>query len=153
MQFRDPTRFPRSLQSGTANSQYRIKSEREPYQRIIKESALDQAWPASKASRPATCSGDQPCASRSSTAWRSAGSRSSRDPFQRRALVCSLGIGRLVADLAAAVTLHLPRDRRWRAIQSCRDLPDRAAIGLKAGNLASVFQRKLFVPPPRGNTP
>jgi hypothetical protein len=41
---------------------------------------------------------------------------------------------------AQAVAPHLARDRRWRAIQSCRDLPDRAAIGLKAGNLAAVFQ-------------
>jgi len=40
----------------------------------------------------------------------------------------------------AAIALYLARDRRWRAIQSCRDLPERSPIGLKAGNLASVFQ-------------
>jgi hypothetical protein len=51
-----------------------------------------------------------------------------------------LGKGRLVADLTAAVALQLARDRRWRAIQSCRDLPDRGAGGTKSGNLAPLFQ-------------
>src|SRR6266700_449205 len=50
--------------------------------------------------------------------------------FQARALPATaacllLGVGRLVADLAAAVALQLARQARWRAIQSCRDLADR----------------------------
>ena len=59
-------------------------------------------------------------------------------PAPRRRLF--LGITWFVADLPAAIATYLTRDRRWRAIQSCRDLPDRSPIGLKAGNLASVFQ-------------
>jgi len=51
-----------------------------------------------------------------------------------------IGVARLVADLSTAVALQLARDRRWLAIQSCRDLPDRAPIGLKPGNLAPVLQ-------------
>jgi hypothetical protein len=51
-----------------------------------------------------------------------------------------LGVTWFVSDLAAAVAPHLARDRRWRAIQSCRNLPDRAPVGLKSGNLASVLQ-------------
>ena len=59
-------------------------------------------------------------------------------PAPRRALL--LSVARLVADLAAAIALYLTSNGRWRAIQSCRDLPERAAIGLKAGNLAAVVQ-------------
>jgi hypothetical protein len=33
--------------------------------------------------------GDQPCARRARTTWRSSGMRSSLEPFQRRARVCS----------------------------------------------------------------
>jgi hypothetical protein len=51
-----------------------------------------------------------------------------------------VGIGRLIAELAAAVAVQLTSDRRWRAIQSCRNLPDRAPFGLKAGYRAPVFQ-------------
>jgi hypothetical protein len=51
-----------------------------------------------------------------------------------------LGVTWFVADLVTAIAPHLARDRRWRAIQSCRDLPDRAPLGLKSGNLASVLQ-------------
>jgi hypothetical protein len=51
-----------------------------------------------------------------------------------------LSVTRLVADQASAIALYLTSNARWRAIQSCRDLPDRAAIGLKSGNLASVVQ-------------
>jgi hypothetical protein len=45
-----------------------------------------------------------------------------------------------VAHLAAAIAVQLTRDCRWRAIQSCRDLPDRGSIGSKAGNLAPLVQ-------------
>ncbi len=66
-------------------------------------------------------------------------------PFQARARPAPrarlfLGVTRFVTDVTAAIAPHLARDRRWRAIQSCRDLPDRAATGLKSGNLASVVQ-------------
>src|SRR6266702_8413075 len=96
--------------------------------------------PAWRARRPATCSGDQPLARGSRTARRRSGSRSRREPDQRRARVLFLGVTRFVTDVTAAIAPHLARDRRWRAIQSCRDLPDRAATGLKSGNLASVVQ-------------
>jgi len=51
-----------------------------------------------------------------------------------------LSITWFVADLPAGVALHLASNCRWRAIQSCRDLPDRAPLGLKSGNLASLLQ-------------
>ena len=51
-----------------------------------------------------------------------------------------MGIARLVSDLSAAIASYLPSNGRWRAIQSCRDLLDRAPFGLKAGNLAPIFQ-------------
>src|SRR5262245_14542896 len=65
--------------------------------------------------------------------------------FQARALpaprLCLLvGKRRLIADFATSVALELASNCRWRAIQSCRDLPDRAPIGLKSGNLATVLQ-------------
>ena len=59
-------------------------------------------------------------------------------PAPRPALV--LGVTGFVADFAAAIAPYLARDARWRAIQSCRDLPDRAPVGLKSGNLASIVQ-------------
>jgi hypothetical protein len=51
-----------------------------------------------------------------------------------------LGIGRLVTHRAAGVALQLSRDRRWRAIQSCRDLPQRLPLFMKTGNRAAFFQ-------------
>jgi hypothetical protein len=45
-----------------------------------------------------------------------------------------LGIDGSIADLAAGVSVQLSRNRRWRAIQSCSDLVERAPLGLKAGN-------------------
>src|SRR4051812_1373340 len=51
-----------------------------------------------------------------------------------------VGITRLVTHRPATVALHLTRDARWRAIQSCRDLPDRAPVGLKPGNCTSLLQ-------------
>src|ERR1700736_3894759 len=56
-----------------------------------------------------------------------------------------LRIGRFVADLPPAVALQLSGYSRWRAIQSCRDLPDRAALSTKCGNRTPVFQRKLVI--------
>src|SRR5262245_6847774 len=51
-----------------------------------------------------------------------------------------LSVTGFVRDPAATVAPYLPRDGRWRAIQSCSDLPDRLSFGLKPGNLASVVQ-------------
>jgi hypothetical protein len=51
-----------------------------------------------------------------------------------------LSITGFVRETAATVASHLARDGRWRAIQSCSDLPDRLSFGLKTGNLASVVQ-------------
>jgi hypothetical protein len=39
-----------------------------------------------------------------------------------------IGIKRLIAHLTASVALQLPGDGRWRAIQSCSDLPDRGTL-------------------------
>jgi hypothetical protein len=66
-------------------------------------------------------------------------------PFEARAHPAPrprlfLGICWFVADVVAAIALYLTSDRRWRAIQSCRNLPDRAPIGLKTGNFAAVLQ-------------
>src|SRR5579883_230558 len=58
-------------------------------------------------------------------------------PAPRRALLVS--VGRFVAGFGP-IALQFARDGRWRAIQSCRDLPERGAIGLKSGNLASLLQ-------------
>src|ERR1700704_5660597 len=70
--------------------------------------------------------------------------------FQARALPAAaacllLGVGRLVADLAAAVALQLARQARWRAIQSCRDLADRLAGLVKLGNRAPLFEREVTI--------
>jgi len=55
--------------------------------------------------------------------------------------LCLFGsVGRSVSDRRAAVSPQLARDRRWRAIQSCRDFPDREPGGLKSGNLFPVCQ-------------
>jgi hypothetical protein len=66
-------------------------------------------------------------------------------PFQARArpaprLRSLVSITWFVTNVATTVAPYLTRDRRWRAIQSCRDLPDRSPVGLKTGNLASVVQ-------------
>ena len=66
-------------------------------------------------------------------------------PFQPRArpaprLPLFVGETWFVAMGGAAIASYLTRDRRWRAIQSCSDLPDRMPLGLKTGNLASVLQ-------------
>jgi hypothetical protein len=63
-----------------------------------------------------------------------------------------LSVTGFVRDTAATVASYLARDGRWRAIQSCSDLPDRLSFGLKTGNLASLVQRQLLVLAPHGNT-
>ena len=47
-----------------------------------------------------------------------------------------MSIAGLVADLLATVAPQLARDRRWRAIQSCRDLAERLPVFMKTGNSA-----------------
>jgi hypothetical protein len=56
-----------------------------------------------------------------------------------------VGVCGFVADPAANVAFDLASNGRWRAIQICRDLPDRAPLGLKGGNAAAVFERELNV--------
>jgi hypothetical protein len=51
-----------------------------------------------------------------------------------------VGVGGLVADPAARVASDLASNGRWRAIQICRDLPDRMALGPEGGNSAAVFE-------------
>jgi len=51
-----------------------------------------------------------------------------------------VGIARPVAALLATVAPQLARDRRWRAIQSCRDLADGLPVFMKTGNPAPFFQ-------------
>ncbi len=71
-------------------------------------------------------------------------------PAPRLALVGRPGRG--VPRLLATVALQLPSNRRWRAIQICSDLPDRASFGTKDGNPAAFFKRKLVIPLAHGNT-
>ena len=62
-------------------------------------------------------------------------------------------IGRLVGGRAAGVARQLPRDARWRAIQSCRNLPDRLPADATAGNLAPFLETELLVASSQRNTP
>src|SRR6185295_18174968 len=63
------------------------------------------------------------------------------------------GIGGLVGERAAAIAFQLPRDARWRAIQSCRDLPDRFPGSAAAGNLAPFLEIELLIASSHRNTP
>src|SRR6266853_4912785 len=63
-----------------------------------------------------------------------------------------LGVSGLVAELGATVSLQLARDRRWRAIHSCRDLPDRLPGATKLGNLAALLQWEVLIMLCHGNT-
>src|SRR5690606_37140287 len=62
-----------------------------------------------------------------------------------------LGIARPIADLRSAVPLQLARNRRWLAIQSCSDLPDRLPGFMKPGNRAALLEAKLVIST-HGNT-
>ena len=53
------------------------------------------------------------------------------------------GVARPIAGLAVAVALQLARDARWRAIQSCRDLPDRLPACAALGKLAAFLQAEV----------
>src|SRR5271154_3091206 len=63
------------------------------------------------------------------------------------------GIGRFVAKAASGVAFQLPRDARWRAIQSCRDLPDRLPSGAMLGNRVPVLQAEVLITLFHRNTP
>jgi hypothetical protein len=52
-----------------------------------------------------------------------------------------LGIVRPIADLCAAGTLQLARNRRRLAIHSCSDLPDRLPGFAKPGNRTAFLDR------------
>ena len=52
------------------------------------------------------------------------------------------GIDRFIGS-AAGITLHLSRNCRWRAIQSCSNLPDRTGLSLKHGNLAAFLRSEM----------
>src|SRR5690606_39878529 len=54
--------------------------------------------------------------------------------------------------MAAAVALQLPRDARWRAIQSCSDLPERLPGFAKPGNRTALLKIELSVTVSHGNT-
>src|SRR5215207_1535240 len=68
------------------------------------------------------------------------------------ALGLLIGVGRLIANLRAAVALKLAHYGRWRAIHSCRDLADCFPGMAKSGNCTALFKRKLFIVLSHGNT-
>ena len=87
-------------------------------------------WPASRRSRPAICSGDQPCLRRAEhlRPERGIAVQAGATPAPSAGLL--LGIPRPVALLAGAIAFQLASNGRWRAIQSCSDLPERAPLGV-----------------------
>src|SRR6185437_14406459 len=62
-------------------------------------------------------------------------------------------IAGLIADLASTVAPQFPRDARWRAIQSRRNLPDRLPGRAPLGNLTPLFKADVPVPLFHRNTP
>jgi hypothetical protein len=62
------------------------------------------------------------------------------------------GIDGPVSNRGPLVALHLARDRRWRATQSCSDLPFRLPGFMKPGNRTSLFQREVSISASHGNT-
>src|SRR5262245_34087095 len=101
--------------------------------------ARNSFWPAASTRRPATCSGPAGAQTVGN------GAAQFGLPFQARArpaprLRLLLSVCDLISDVVATIARYLTRDCRWRAIQSCRNFPQRASFGLKPGNLASLFQ-------------
>src|SRR5215207_1135273 len=72
--------------------------------------------------------------------------------FPAPALGLLIGVGRLIANLRAAVALKLAHYSRWRAIHSCRDLADCFPGVAKSGKRTALFKRKLFIVLSHGNT-
>ena len=66
-----------------------------------------------------------------------------------RFVICNL---RLVACRWRSISFYLPCNRRWRATQSCSDLPLRRSRGEKSGHFTPLFKGKLTVVFSHGNT-
>src|SRR6266851_2775845 len=62
------------------------------------------------------------------------------------------GISRAVT-LGTGIALQLPSNARWRAIQTCRHLPDRLPGVATPGNLTSLLNRELTILGSHRNTP
>ena len=54
-----------------------------------------------------------------------------------------VGVARLVALGAGGIAPQFPSNRRWRAIQSCRDLAARGAGGVASGHFTPVFNGEM----------
>src|ERR1700691_4498080 len=54
-------------------------------------------------------------------------------------------MNRLVGDLTSGVALQFPSNGRWRAIQTCSNLPDREPLAVKLGQRNPLVQRELIV--------
>ncbi len=63
------------------------------------------------------------------------------------------GVNGLIPARRRAVALQLPSNARWRAIQTCRDLPDRLPGAATPGNLTPFLDPKLPVLAPHRSTP
>ena len=61
-------------------------------------------------------------------------------------------IRRLVALCTRPIAFHLPHNSRWRAIQSCSNLPVRVPRGVKSGQFTPLFNGKLTIVCSHGNT-
>ena len=56
-----------------------------------------------------------------------------------------VGVGRPVAAWLRRIAPQLPCNRRWRAIQSCSDLPDRLPLGAQTGNRTPLLKIEVSV--------
>ena len=102
--------------------------------------------PASRAKRPATCSGE-PRGPALLEAGKDLGPqggvavKAGAAPAAGVGLL--VGVARLVALGAGGIACQLPSNGRWRAIQSCRDLAARGAGGVASGHFTPVFNGEL----------
>ena len=62
------------------------------------------------------------------------------------------GIRRSVALRTRPIAFHLPHNGRWRAIQSCSNLPERVSRSVKSGQFTPLFNGKLTILCSHGNT-
>ena len=63
-----------------------------------------------------------------------------------------VGVARLIALGARPIAFQLSSNRRWRAIQTCRDLADRGAGGVASGHVTAVFNGEMCIASFHGNT-
>ena len=63
-----------------------------------------------------------------------------------------VGVARLIALGARSIAAQLPSNRRWRAIQTCRDLADRGPGGVASGHGTAVFNGEVRIASFHGNT-